>query len=255
MWSRMTVVSSVFGLLLAAASHAEVILTDPNPQTTNGNWSPVVDPAYPSAGLYVLNVGNSYSRYDASTGGFDYLILGFNHSEAAGVYWGAGEKFITTYTPSTDGAINFVDYLMMARKGSIDGVGGALLLIQDGKYYRSEFITLPSGAAAPLSAIGDIGLTAADFGEFVGKAYDYATPADGSANFSSNPDFSSSGSTITFGWLGHFDPTLNDAGSSASAYLMTDSWTVTINNDVPEPAALGLMSAGVLALLRRRAKA
>ncbi|MCC6681253.1 MAG: hypothetical protein IT445_10180 [Phycisphaeraceae bacterium] len=241
------VTPALLTLLVVGVARADVILSDPNPQTSNGNWTAVIDPSYPSAGLYVLGTGNSYSRYDAS----GYLIHGFNHSETAGVYWGVGEKFITTYTPSGDGAIASVDYSMMARKGSYDGVRAALLIIQDGKYYRSAFHTLAQGTDSSLTAIGDTGLTASDFGEFVGKAYDYGTPADGSANFSSNPDFSASGSTIALGWLGHYDISLNDASASASAYLMTDSWSATIHQ-VPEPAAIwiGAMMA-TLALCRR----
>ncbi|MCC6681254.1 MAG: PEP-CTERM sorting domain-containing protein [Phycisphaeraceae bacterium] len=215
-------------VLLAFGGHslwADVTLSDPDPQTTNGNWTAVVDPSYPLAGLYVINSGNSYSRYDAA----GYLILGFNHSEGANIYWGAGEKFITTYTPSSDGAITSLDYSLMARKGSYDGVRAALLLIQDGKYYRSDFYTLTQGSATPLTPIGDTTMIATDFGEFVGKAYDYGTPADGSADFGSNPDFSATGSTIEFGWLGHYDSTLNDPSPSPAAYLMTDAWSVTIH--------------------------
>lgn len=210
---------------LGAANVASgLTFSDPSPSTSN-LWAPVVDPNYPAAGLYVINIGNSYQWYTAST----YLVTGFPHTEAANVFWGAGSRFTGgDVNPSVDGSIQSIDFSITTRKGSLDGVKVAMLLIQNGKYYRSDFFTQAPGPATPEEVYSGVALNAASFGEFVGQAYQYSPPADGTADFGSNPDFSAAGAQIQFGYLAHYQSDLT-SGASGTAYQMTRAWSTTIN--------------------------
>jgi len=183
------------------ASAFSLTYTDNAPSIASGKWSAVVDPVNPNAGLYVLNIGNSYQLYDAS----GYIITGFPHNNVAGVAWGVGHQYNAFVNPAVDGSITSVDFSITAKNGSYDGSAVAMLLMQNGKFYRTAFNVLSSTTSPVDTPFASAGLTPAAFGEFKTGAYDYATPANGSANFSSNPDFSSSGGTITFGYLSHFD--------------------------------------------------
>jgi len=233
-------------LSLGATSQAAVTYTD-NSVWNSGQWAVASSTNVPAAGLYVLNIGNSYQSYVSNP----YRITGFPHSNVTGVAWGLGNRYTGgTYTPSVDGAIGSVDFSISGKKGSTDGVRFAFLMMQNGKYYRSNFFTQLPGGATPLETFAQSGQGAANFGEFVGAAYDYATPANGSANFASNPDFSALGSTIQLGYLSHFDTSLSD--NASTAYQMTTAWSVTIN-PVPEPASLAGLALGAM-LLRRRVR-
>jgi hypothetical protein len=199
---------------------------DNAPSTASGKWAPVVDPLNSSAGLYVLGIGNSYQLYDAS----GYMITGFPHGDTASVAWGVGHRYTpSTVNPSVDGSITSVDFTLTTRKGSFDGEATAFFLIQNGKYYRTQFFLQLPGTTTPEELVSSPGLTAASFGEFVGKAYDYGTPANGSANFASNPDFSASGGTIQFGYLSHFEYALGSGFAGGVAYQMTKNWSATFN--------------------------
>lgn len=261
-------------VLTAQATSAAVTFADDNPLTTTigGPWAPVTSTA---GGLYVLSIGNSYAHYDTTVAPYtDNLIVeGFAHSEVANVYWGIGSKHNTaTVNPAALGGIASVDYSHTARKASLDGVAAAVLLIQNGKYYRSAFNVIPPGSSSSFLEFVGTGLTANLFGEFVGTSYGYAIPADGRANMLSNPDFSATGAPISFGWLGHFqndgggygdavDPTLpaislestTAPGDSAAAYLATTAFSITFNqNPVPEPTAAVLVGLCLIPALRRR---
>lgn len=257
-------------LLTGQVASAAVTFSDANPVTSSagGNWASVNSSA---GGLYVLSVGNSFSYYDTTVTPFtnNELVIGFNHSEVANVYWGVGARYTpSTVNPATLGGVASIDYSQNARKGSLDGVAQALLLIQNGKYYRTAFNVIPPSGSSPGLLFTGVGLTASMFGEFNGTSYGYAIPADGRANFLSNPDFSATGAPISFGWLGHFqsgaggygsvDPTLPAAslestGSSASAYLLTTDFSITFNEvPVPEPAAAVLAGLCLVPALSRR---
>ena len=203
-----------------------ITYTDNVPSVASGRWSGVADPLNPAAGLYVLNTGNSYQRYDASS----YLITGFPHGETTGVAWGLGHVYTAgVINPAVDGAVTSVDFSLTTRKGSFDGVATAFFLIQDAKFYRTNFFTQTPGVSTPEELVVGSGLTAATFGEFVGRAYDYDSPADGRANFSSNPNFSAAGGTIQFGYLSHFESGYSSGFAGGIAYQMTKNWSVAWN--------------------------
>lgn len=275
MWTnvRKTVLTAVAAVALpVAAQAAGVTYTDTNPvrASEGGNWAPVQSSA---GGLYVLSTGNSYSYYDTTVSPFtnNLLVIGFNHYETANVYWGVGTRYTAaTVNPAAMGGIGSVDYQQIARKNGPDGVAQALLLMQNGKYYRTNFnVILPEDAPSQFQTFTGTGLTASDFGEFVGTSYGYGIPADGRANFASNPDFSAAGAPISFGWLGHFQnegggylandhPSLPPfsiaapgAADSNVAYLMTTDFSITFN-EVPEPGAFMLLAVAAPLMLRRR---
>lgn len=237
-------------LLVATSltSQAAVTYTDNN-VSSSGSWAQVVSGNAPAAGLYVINTGNGFQSYNAGI----YRITGFPHGNGGAIAWGVGSRFTGGgYTPSVDGAVGSVDYSISARKGSLDGVKFAFLMKQNGKFYRSNFFTQLPGGSTPIETDSQTGLGAANFGEFVGVAYDYGTPGDGAANFSSNPDFSAAGSAIELGYLSHYESALSANDPGAIAYQMTTAWSVTIN-PVPEPASLAGLAIGAI-LLRRRAR-
>ena len=261
----------LLAVAMAATSSAAVTFSDSNPVTAaaGGNWSPVASTA---GGLYVLSIGNSYSYYNTAVSPHteeNMLALGFTHSEVADVYWGVGARHSATVDPAAMGGIGSIDYQQIARKASLDGVAQALLLIQNGKYYRTAFNVIPPSSSSPFQTFTAAGLTAASFGEFTGQSYKYSEPAaDGRANFSSNPDFSATGAPISFGWLGHFQSgsggygtadatvlpfSLASPGSTDSnaAYLLTTDFSITFN-EVPEPASALLAVVGMTAMLGRR---
>ena len=149
------------------------------------------------------------------------------------------------YTPSTQGAISYIDY----SEDSInfvpdtivpgDGQATGLLILQNGKYYREQnpLMGIPYYAGySSWKANVSQGLLAADFAE--------VSPA-GVVLIASNPDFSAAGSTMQ---LGFYRGNSGNGGYSTDCGI--DNWSVTI---VPEPASLGLLAlGGLLALAQRR---
>ncbi len=234
---------------LNAVASAALILSDPSPGTS-GKWAKVTDPAYPAANsLYVINIGNAAQWY---SGGDARLFTGFPHNHGANIAWGVGSRYTDgSVTPSTDGAIDTIDYAITTQKAAYSGVRVAMMLMQNGKFYRSNWFTQAPGSSTPIEVASGTGLHAGDFGEFSGHAYQYGPPAaDGTANFASNPDFSAGGSLIQLGYLSHFDSSLNEA-VSATAYQATSGWSATINF-VPEPGTALLLAVAAAAALRRR---
>ena len=66
------------------------------------------------------------------------------------------------------------------------------------RIYHRDWFTQAPGLNTPLETFARTGLTAAGFGEFVGKAYQYNPPAVGTADFNSQPNFTASGGPIQF---------------------------------------------------------
>jgi len=135
------------------------------------------------------------------------------------------------YDPSVSGAISSiswsVDRLNIAVFGA--GQGQALLIKQAGKYYTSSFTTSGSNNFS-WNTIGNSGLLASNFSE---NLIDPGVP-----------NFSASGSPITFGYL-------TSNGNAAGIEVGYDNYNVNIT-PVPEPATLIILSAGIGSLIRKR---
>lgn len=250
------------GMALTGQVASAATFSDSNPitATNGGNWSPVVSTP---GGLYVLNTGSGYLYYDSSATANNLLITGFPHGESsADIFWGVGSRYNPgSVTPSAT-PVGTVDFQVIAQKGSPDGFKIAALLMQGGKFYRSAFQTeLPTDPFGNKNFSG-AGLTAANFGEFEGLSYDYGTdgnniPADGRADFTSNPDFVTGGA-ITFGYLSHYETSLKSApeGDSPAAYLMTTDFTMTFNDaPIPEPTSAMVLGLCLIPALARRRRA
>ncbi len=147
------------------------------------------------------------------------------------------------YTPSTQGAISYIDY----SEDSInfipdtivpgDGQSAGLLILQNGKYYRQQnpLLIMPYSGYSTWTANPAPGLLAADFAEVT---------LAGVVNPGSNPDFSATGSIMQLGF--HRG---NSGNSGYETDCGIDNWYVNI---VPEPASAGLLAMGGLLALRRR---
>lgn len=142
------------------------------------------------------------------------------------------------YTPSTDGLITSLDYAEdQIRVTSFGAIGANPALMQNGTVYVGPDITFSNDVWNTTSLLG---LSAADFDDGGGG----------------NPDFSLTGSVISFGyrrWNTSAGNLVKDHG--------IDNWSVTLQtspSSVPEPgsmAFLGIMTCLGAGILKRRRSA
>lgn len=148
------------------------------------------------------------------------------------------------YDPSIQGAVTHIDYSEDSRNfqpasgGNVQGTG--LLIEQGGKTYiqRSPVLVMPNPGFTDWAQNSAAGLVASDLWEVT---------ATGTLIASSNPDFSTSGAVMQFGFWrgassGNFVGTdFRDAG--------IDNWRVVI---APSPASASLLGIGLFLSARRR---
>ncbi|MCY2925529.1 MAG: PEP-CTERM sorting domain-containing protein [Planctomycetota bacterium] len=147
------------------------------------------------------------------------------------------------YTPSTQGAISYIDYkedsinFVPATVVPGNGQGSGLLILQNGKYYRQQnpLLVMPYSGYSNWTANSAPGLLSTDFAEVT---------LAGIVNVGSNPDFSAAGSIMQ---LGFYRGNSGNTGYNTDCGI--DNWSVNI---VPEPATMGLVALGALAALKRR---
>ncbi len=137
-------------------------------------------------------------------------------SPSTGVY-GIWLRSSASYDPSTQGAINTVDFYedYIVISGGAGGQRSGPALMQDGQYFTAAESSL---AQSSWTALTSNGLTHTDFLRFPLQNV--------------HPDFSETGGPITFGFV---RITLT-TGPQASAEAGIDNWSVTVHTDAaPTP--------------------
>ena len=142
------------------------------------------------------------------------------------------------YDPSTDGAVAFLDYSEDRIQFDPPFVGAQIgaypALVQDGVVFFGLGMTFPNTTWQTASLTD---LTAADF-----KDFDSMTFHGGDGIFD-NPDFSSSGGAIHFGYI-RANSTIPGSASITTQHGI-DNWSVAIT-PVPVPATVWLFGPALL---------
>ena len=148
-----------------------------------------------------------------------------------------------SYNPSTSGAISGINfsldrYTTYSPSGIVvlaNATAGALL--QQGGNFYLDSITGPAFSAATWQTVSTTGLTASAF-----CLYSFTTNTQ---DCGQNPDFSSAGGAIDFGFrlgLGH-----TNALGTGTFDAYADNLSITVNT-VPEPSSIWLVVPGLAAL-------
>jgi hypothetical protein len=132
-----------------------------------------------------------------------------------------------TYNPSTQGAINSLNYSVDLE--TTNGAGGTytLLLEQGGVNYVDS--ANRAATANTWATFSESGRTASDFSRLDGM--------------SGTPDFSVAGSVITFGYFASFG-----GGGFFTSTMGVDNFGLTVNSSAvstPEPGSFSLLFVGV----------
>lgn len=187
-----------------------------------------------TVGFQVLSGGNpnEYRRVRNN------LVVSGSNGASIGLHmrgtytYNPGAAAISTINYSED-SINFIN-----QPGN--GQGSGCVIFQSGKYYiqRNPILVMPYATYNTWQSNSAPGLVASDFWELT---------LSGNLISSNNPDFSTSGGIMQFGfWRG------NSANSSIQTECGIDNWRVEII-PVPAPAGAGALAmAGLIACRRRR---
>ncbi len=145
------------------------------------------------------------------------------------------------YDPSVTGAVSSIDIGGDIRNDSILQSNLQVYLQQGSKLYFgfTDFVNLTVGG--PWTPVAKSGLIDISFFEM---------NSDGSFNFLSNPDFSSSGSSMEFGF-GYATNTLGPITTPIETSQEFDNVSITVN-PVPEPSTMFLAAVGIGAWIKRR---
>lgn len=144
---------------------------------------------------------------------------------------------LSFYTPSSQGAISYIDYSEddknFVNQGG-NGQGSGLAIYQNGKFYRQQtpMLVMPYVPYSVWTNNSATGLLPTSFAEVTNA---------GVVNLASYPDFSATGTVMQFGF--HRG---NSGNSGYSTDTGIDNWNVKI---VPEPSTLALLCAGGVGLL------
>lgn len=198
----------------------------------------------------LLGHGDVVDTREATGGNPDAYLRLETIPNGGTIIHGAYLNSAATWDPSTQGAIAtidmFIDVILLNRQhtGFFDGQAYGIALQQNGQIFRSGYPV--TGVQTIWDSRSILGQTAASFS---------LVNPDGTSNNTVDPDFSATGSTITFGLL-----IANSGGAPISGTTAGyDNWSLTVNAaSVAEPGAFGLLGiglAGFAVAAQRRRKA
>lgn len=149
-----------------------------------------------------------------------------------------------SYTPSSQGAITFINYSEDSKNFSSQGGNGqgtGLAIIQGGNTYiqRNPILSMPFSGFSNWAPNAAPGLVASDLWQI-----------DNAGNFfpGNNPDFSATGTVMQLGFYrGNSSGTLSSGTFNTECGI--DNWSVQI---VPAPGAAALLGTGGFMAMRRR---
>ncbi|MEQ9455521.1 MAG: hypothetical protein RLN76_13130 [Phycisphaeraceae bacterium] len=234
--------------VLALPSQAATIFSDG--VFNNGDWTA-------STVTNAGGAGSTTSEFQVLTGGspneYREIHTNLNASVAGGAVLSLNLRNAATYNPNTQGAISTIDYSEDSLNISQLGNGHATgLLIQQGGLtfvLRNPILAMAQPTFNTWSANAAPGLVALDLWEI-----DNA----GILNSTSNPDFSTAGGVMQFGF--YRGVSSGNFTGQETRRTGIDNWRVQINEAddgtvIPSPAAApaGLLGLIGVATLRRRA--
>jgi hypothetical protein len=228
-------------LSAAGLQGATVVISDGT--FAPADWTSEVrfDVGLSSAGTTITQVGSG-----GSPGAYRQTSYTLVHSglQTYGAIYVLNAFQAQTYTPSAQGAINSLSYAedrtRLSASWAPSLVGAMPALFQNGKYYVG-----PNSNFGPADNFWQTytttGLLATNFIELSGTI----------GVMGLHPDFSATGSTITFGYA-----RANSTSFNATLSQGIDDWNVTLDTvAVPEPSRATLLLAGVLSICSRRRRA
>lgn len=231
-----TAIALSTGLCLAASTAQAVTFFDGI--FNNSDWSlttisNAAGAGSTASGLQFLTGGNpnEYRRIRHQ------LVVG---SQPNGGVFSFHMKNTAFYTPSSQGAISYIDY----SEDSINfvnqvgnGQGSGLAIYQNGRFYRQQnpILVMPYAGYSSWTANPSLGLLAADFAEVT---------LAGLVLTGNNPDFSAAGTIMQLGFVRS-----NSGNGSYNTDCGIDNWHVNV---VPAPASAAMLGLGGLMAARRR---
>ena len=169
--------------------------------------------------MSVNNAGSVSAVQEATGGNPDSFRRIINHCAGTGTIYGFHMKLDAVYNPAVQGAIESLDYFEDSRMFVGFGQGQATgpALHQDGRFYFGPGMLSNQSTWTTQSRTGVAGET---FVEFVnGSGHDSG----------SHPDFSSSGSPITFGFF------RRNSNGTYTINAGIDNWSVVLSVDPGAP--------------------
>jgi hypothetical protein len=220
--------------LNAAISHASLI-TFTDGQFADSNWTVVTQSLVNGGSVVTNHVGSGGNPgefreiVNTVNDGSGSFVLGFHMTGSA------------TYDPSTSGAIATIDYQedSILFVGFGDGQASSPAILQGGSYFFVDFGTQLSANQSSWTQQSLLNLSGSDF----------RTLLDSSLH----PNFSSTGSPMTFG----FYRGNSTSGSGYSNRAGIDNWSITLNQEsIPTPSTIALLwiPLGLLSLFGRHQK-